>query len=62
MKIQKIKLPTTDETTWILIGDDFLPVNPVNDYLRYLEALERSPNTIQSYAYFLVYSVHNNDE
>jgi len=53
MKVQKIKLPTTDETTWILIGDDFLPVNPVNDYLRFLEALERSPNTIQSYAYHL---------
>ena len=53
MKVQKIKLPTTDEITWILIGDDFLPVNPVNDYLRYLKALERSPNTIQSYAHHL---------
>lgn len=53
MKVQKIKLPTTGETTWILIGDDFLPVGPVNEYLRYLEALEKSFNTIQNYAYHL---------
>ncbi|MEM9274103.1 MAG: tyrosine-type recombinase/integrase, partial [Cyanobacteria bacterium P01_F01_bin.143] len=53
MKVQKIRLPTTDEETWILIGDDFLPVKPVNSYLRHLEALERSPNTISSYAHHL---------
>jgi integrase/recombinase XerD len=50
MKVQKIKLPVTEETTWILIGDDFLPIEPVNEYLRYLEALERSINTIKGYA------------
>jgi site-specific recombinase XerD len=53
MKVQRIRLPSTDETTWILIGDDYLPVKSVNDYLRYLEALERSTNTIQSYAHHL---------
>ena len=53
MKVQRIKLPTTEETTWILIGNDFLPVEPVNEYLRYLEALERSPNTIKGYAHHL---------
>lgn len=53
MKVQRIKLPTTEETTWILIGDDFLSVNPVNEYLRYLEALERSSNTVKGYAHHL---------
>ncbi|MFM2315116.1 MAG: hypothetical protein RLZZ04_4392 [Cyanobacteriota bacterium] len=53
MKVQRIKLPTTKETTWILIGDDFLPVNPVNEYLSYLEALERSSNTVKGYAHHL---------
>ena len=53
MKVQKIKLPVTEETTWILIGDNFLPVEPVNEYLRYLEALERSINTIKGYAHHL---------
>jgi integrase/recombinase XerD len=53
MKIQKIKLPRTDRTTWILIGENYLPINPVNNYLRYLEALERSPNTVKNYAHHL---------
>lgn len=53
MKVQKIRLPSTGKTTWILIGDDFLPVEPVNSYLRYLNALEKSPNTVRSYVYHL---------
>lgn len=53
MKVQRIQLPSSGQTTWILIGDDYLPIKPVNDYLRYLESLEKSPNTIQSYAYHL---------
>ncbi len=53
MKVQRVKLPSTGWTTWILIGDDYLPVNPVNEYLRYLESLEKSPNTIENYAYHL---------
>lgn len=53
MKVQRIKLPSNGQTTWILIGDDYLPINPVNNYLRYLESLEKSPNTIENYAYHL---------
>lgn len=53
MKVQRIKLPSTGQVTWILIGDNYLPINPVNEYLRYLESIEKSPNTIQSYAYHL---------
>lgn len=53
MKAQRIKLPSSGRTTWILIGDDYLPINPVNDYLRYFDSLEKSPNTIESYAYHL---------
>lgn len=53
MKVQRIQLPSTGQTTWILIDGDYLPVKPVNDYLRYLESLEKSLNTIQSYAYHL---------
>ena len=53
MKVQKIQLPSSGETTRILIGDDYLPVKPVTDYLRYLQSLEKSPNTINSYVYHL---------
>lgn len=34
----------------MVIGDDYLPIQPIQSYLRYLENLERSPNTIESYA------------
>ncbi|MDJ0724434.1 MAG: tyrosine-type recombinase/integrase [Prochloraceae cyanobacterium] len=50
MKVQRIKLHSTHELTWILIGDDFASIDPVNDYLCYLRALERSPNTVENYA------------
>lgn len=53
MKVQRIKIPSSGKTTWIVIGDDYLPVKPVNEYLRYLESLEKSPNTIENYAYHL---------
>ena len=53
MKVQRIKLPSNGQITWILLGDDYLPINPVNNYLRYLEALERSSNTVQNYAHHL---------
>lgn len=53
MKVQRIKLPSSGQMTWILIDDDYLPINPVNDYLRYLKSLEKSPNTIENYAYHL---------
>lgn len=53
MKVQRIKLPSSGQITWILIGDNYLPINPVNDYLRYLDSLEKSPNTIENYAYHL---------
>ena len=53
MKVQRIQLPNSGQVTWILISDDYLPIKPANDYLRYLESLEKSPNTIQNYAHHL---------
>jgi site-specific recombinase XerD len=34
----------------MVLDDDYLPIEPIQKYLRYLENLERSPNTIESYA------------
>lgn len=53
MKVQKVALPDTNQPTWILLGDDFLPVEPVEEFLSYLRNIERSPNTIRAYAYHL---------
>ena len=53
MKVQKIRLPNSDRLTWTVLGDDYLPIRPVEQFISYLESIERSPNTIRSYAYHL---------
>ncbi len=50
MKVQKIRLPHGNKTTWLVLDNDNRFVEPIRSYLRYLEALERSPNTVHSYA------------
>lgn len=50
MKVQKIRLPQSGKVTWLVLDDDNRFVEPIQSYLRYLEAMERSPNTVLSYA------------
>ncbi|MGB6296190.1 MAG: tyrosine-type recombinase/integrase [Rivularia sp. (in: cyanobacteria)] len=50
MKLQKGWLPNISKTIWMVLDDDFLPVEAIGEYLHYLDNLERSPNTIVSYA------------
>jgi site-specific recombinase XerD len=53
MKVQKGLLPDSLEQIWMVLGDDYLPVEPIQKYLNYLDSLERSPNTISTYAHNL---------
>lgn len=50
MKVQRVRIPNSDRVTWVVLGDDYLPIRPIRVYLRYLENIERSPNTIHTYA------------
>lgn len=50
MKVQRVQLSESQDITWVLLGDDYLPVQPVTEYLTYLRNLERSPNTVRAYA------------
>ena len=43
-------MPVTGIESWTVIGDDGAVVAPVERYLAYLSALERSPNTVRAYA------------
>jgi integrase len=36
--------------TWTVIGADFLPVDPVEQFLEFCRSVQRSPNTVKSYA------------
>lgn len=49
MLVQKV-LASSGGVSWTVLGDDLLPVEPVEAYLAYLSALERSPNTLRAYA------------
>ncbi|MEH1992283.1 tyrosine-type recombinase/integrase [Nostoc sp.] len=53
MKVQRVRIPNSEKITWIVLGDDYLPIEPIQQYLAYLESIERSPNTIRSYAHHL---------
>lgn len=49
MKVQKGQLGD-GKTVWLVLDDNYLPIEPISKYLRYLDSLERSPNTIVGYA------------
>jgi hypothetical protein len=43
-------MPVTDAESWTVLGPDGAPVEPVESFLAYLSALERSPNPQRAYA------------
>ncbi len=45
MKVQRVRIPDSDQVTWLVLADKYLPVQPIQGYLRYLGSLEQSPNT-----------------
>jgi site-specific recombinase XerD len=53
MKVQRVQIPETDRISWMVLDDDCLPIQPIDDFLAYCENVERSPNTLKSYAYHL---------
>jgi integrase len=46
-------MPDSEFESWTLLGDDHVPVVPVEPFLVYLASTERSPNTIKAYAHDL---------
>jgi integrase len=48
--VHRVVMPATGAVSWTVLGGDGSPVEPVESYLAYLAALERSPNTQRAYA------------
>jgi integrase len=48
--VQRVVMPGGGSVSWTVLGEDGAPVEPVESYLTYLAALERSPNTQRAYA------------
>jgi integrase/recombinase XerD len=53
MLVQRVLVPASSLESWTVLGDDDLPVGPVERYLAYLTDIERSPNTVRAYAHDL---------
>jgi hypothetical protein len=53
LRVQKVLMPTTAAESWTLVNEDLEPVEPAEDYLAYLSAIERSPATVRAYAFGL---------
>jgi len=48
--VQQVVMPVSGAVSWTVLGPDGDPIEPVETYLTYLSALERSPNTQRAYA------------
>ncbi|MCB5292688.1 tyrosine-type recombinase/integrase [Arthrobacter sp. SO3] len=53
MRVQRVLMPNSEFESWTLLGDDHMPVEPVERFLAYLASIEKSPNTIKAYAHDL---------
>jgi integrase/recombinase XerD len=53
MRVQRVLMPGSEAESWTVLGADQVPVEPVERFLAFLAAIERSPNTIKAYAHDL---------
>ena len=53
MRVQRVLMPGSEAESWTLLGDDQIPVEPVERFLGYLTSIEKSPNTVKAYAHDL---------
>jgi len=53
MRVQRVLMPGSRYESWTVLGDDHVPVDPVERFLGYLSSIERSPNTVKAYAHDL---------
>jgi integrase/recombinase XerD len=53
LRVQRVVMPEAGFESWTVLGDDQLPVEPVERFLAYLASIEKSPNTIRAYAHDL---------
>ncbi|AMP89856.1 tyrosine-type recombinase/integrase [Legionella pneumophila] len=52
MKVQKIKLSSYD-FSWLVLDNNYLPIKPITEFIRYLNNVDKSPFTVKSYAHHL---------
>src|SRR5712691_3774825 len=53
MLVHLVVIPGSGTRSWTVLGDDDVPVVPVDRFLAYLTDIGRSPNTVKAYAHDL---------
>src|SRR6516162_7490024 len=53
MLVHPVMVPGSGTGSWTVLGDDDVPVVPVDRFLAYLTDIGRSPNTVRAYAFDL---------
>ena len=53
MLVHPVVVPGPGTLSWTVLGDDDVPVVPVDRFLAYLTDIGRSPNTVRAYAFDL---------
>jgi len=53
MLVHPVVIPGSGTRSWTVLGDDEVPVVPVDHFLAYLSDIGRSPNTVKAYAHDL---------
>ena len=51
MLVHPVVIPGSGTRSWTVLGDDDVPVVPVDRFLAYLSDIGRSPNTVKAYAH-----------
>jgi hypothetical protein len=51
--VQQVVMPGSRRESWTVLGEDGVPVEPVERFLAFLTDVERSPNTVKAYAHDL---------
>ena len=52
VKVQKVVKPN-NQISWIVLDNEFKPVVPILEFTKFLEATDKSPNTIKAYNHHL---------
>jgi integrase/recombinase XerD len=53
MLVHPVVIPGSGTRSWTVLGDDDVPVVPVDRFLAYLTGIGRSPNTVKAYSHDL---------
>jgi integrase/recombinase XerD len=48
--VRRVRMPSSGVESWTVVGLDGRPVGLVDEFLAWLTAIERSPNTVEAYA------------